>query len=417
MDRSMRIGIVGAGISGVTLAHELVKKGYRQVTLLEKSDRAGGKCHSIEYKGKTYEMGALIGLPSYRHTLKLMEEYGLSERGPLLERAFFNPQGAKISQIPMEQMSEFAREFKRLPELFGRYEAIKQPGFGDIPPELCRPFAVWCEQNQLPVLKQVFMHYFSAFGFGSIEEVPAVYVMKLLNYENLISFIEITHMISWPQGVSKLVKVMADAAPDLRLTCRVRSIHRDASGEMRVETDHETLHFERLIYTAPLRGLRNKLQGMEPQDRGLLELITHEPFRVYAYRAERLPKMSGYIPGNMGDARAGQMMAWYYRWGDLAENDLVTVYVKENGRLSDPEIRANIESTLAGLGGKEIRLHMMKRWDHFPHVGTAALENGFYRRLEELQGKYGVYFAGEIMNFPTLENCIAYAKTLITRYF
>lgn len=417
MNKEMRIGIVGAGISGATLAHELVKKGYRQVTLMEKSDRAGGKCHSIEFKGKTYEMGALIGLPSYKHTMQLMEEFGLAERGPLLERAFFNPNGSKVSQIPLSQMSDFAREFKRFPELFGQYADLKIPGFRNIPAELCQPFAVWCEQNGLPVLKQVFMHYFSAFGFGSIEEVPAVYVMKLLNYENLISFIEITHMISWPQGVSKLVKVMADAAPDLRLTCPVRRIRREVTGEIGVETDHETLHFDRVIYTAPLRGLQDKLIELDPQDRELLELITHERFRVYAYRAEQLPKMSGYIPGNMGPARAGHMMAWYYRWGDVAENDLVTVYVKENGQLSDSEIRANIETTLAELGGEQIRLHMMKRWNHFPHVNTVALENGFYQRLEGMQGKYGVYFAGEIMNFPTLENCIAYAKDLVVRHF
>ena len=411
-----KIGIVGAGISGVTLAYELGKKGYRNVTILEKGDRVGGKCHSIEYKGKTYEMGALIGLPSYKMTMELMEEFGLRDKGPLLERGFFDREGHKITQIPVEQLSDFAREFKRLPELLGRFEAIKDPGLAHIPSELYKPFAAWCDENGLLVLKQVFMHYFSAFGFGSIDEVPAAYVMKLLNYDNLMSFIEITHMISWPQGVTELVKRMGDQASDLRLTCGVNRIAREETGRLRVETDQGTLYFDKVIYTASLRDLPEKTD-LAPADRKLFESIIDERFRVYAYRVDNMPKLSGYIPGNMGPGRKGRMMAWYYRWADLAETDLITVYVAESDSMSDQEMRESIEATLAGLGGENIRLYMMKRWSHFPHVDTAALQSGFYTRLERLQGKYGIYFAGEIMNFPTLENCIIYARALVQRFF
>ncbi|WP_410771451.1 FAD-dependent oxidoreductase [Fontibacillus sp. BL9] len=416
MTKDEKIGIVGAGISGVTLAHELAKKGYRHVTVMEKGDRVGGKCHSIEYKGKTYEMGALIGLPSYKLTMELMEEFDLKDKGPLLERSFFNREGFKISQIPKEQMADFAKEFKRLPALFGRYECLKAPGLENIPSDLYKPFANWCDENGLFVLKQVFMHYFSAFGYGSIDEVPAAYVMKLLNFDNLMSFIEITHMISWPKGVTELIRRMGDRASDLRLTCEVKHIAQEESGKVRVETNQGDLYFDKVIYTASLRDLPDKT-NLDAEDRKLLKKIVYERFRVYAYRVNNIPKLSGYIPGNMGPDRRGRMMAWYYRWADLAESDLITVYVAQNESMSDSEMRENIEATLASLGGENIRLYMMKSWNHFPHVDTAALQRGFYTQLERAQGKYGIYFAGEIMNFPTLENCIIYAKALVERYF
>ncbi|RCX15382.1 flavin-dependent amine oxidoreductase [Fontibacillus phaseoli] len=416
MIKDEKIGIVGAGISGVTLAYELAKKGYRHVTIMEKGDRVGGKCHSIEYKGKTYEMGALIGLPSYKSTMELMEEFDLKESGPLLERSFFNREGTRISQVPKEQMADFAKEFKRLPALFGRYESIKAPGLEDIPSDLCKPFASWCDENGLFVLKQVFMHYFSAFGYGSIDEVPAAYVMKLLNFDNLMSFIEITHMISWPKGVTELIKRMGDRASDLRLTCEVNRIAQEEPGKVRVETNQGELYFDKVIYTASLHDLPDKT-NLDAEDRKLMEKIVFERFRVYAYRVDNIPKLSGYIPGNMGPDRRGRMMAWYYRWADLAESDLITVYVAQNDSMSDSEMRESIEATLASLGGENIRLYMMKSWNHFPHVDTAALQRGFYTQLERAQGKYGIYFAGEIMNFPTLENCIIYAKALVERYF
>jgi len=414
--REEHIGIVGAGISGLSLAHELELRGYRSVTVMEKADRVGGKCCSIEYKGRTYEMGALIGLPSYKMTMEYMERFDLLEKGPLLDRGFFHPQGSRISQIPLEQMSDFAREFKRLPSLMRRYESVREPGFRQVPPELCKPFSAWCDENGLTVLRQVFMHYFCAFGFGNIDDVPTVYVMKLLNYDNLMSFIEITHMISWPSGVTELPRRMADRVSDLRLTCEVQRINKEDTGRVKVETNQGTLYFDKVIYTAPLQDFAQKIELVRDEEE-LFKSIINEKFRVYAYRVDNMPKLSGYIPGNMGNASRGNMMAWYYRWADLAQTDLITVYVAENDHMSDAEIRENIESTLAALGGENIRLYMMKRWNHFPHVDTAALESGFYERIESLQGKYGIYFAGEIMNFPTLENCIRYAKALVNRYF
>lgn len=411
-----KIGIIGAGISGVTAAYQLAQKGYNHITLLEKSDRVGGKCHSIEYKGKTYEMGTLIGLPTYKHTMALMSEFGLVDKGPLLERGFFDSNGRKTSQIPMEQIEAFTGEFKRLPDILKRYESLNEPGFLHLPPDLCQPFSQWCAENNLSVLEQVYMHYFSTFGFGSIYEVPAAYVLKFLSYDNLLSFIEITHMITWPKGVTELIRRMADQVEDLRLTCEVLRIEQERNGQVRVETSQDIFYFDQVIYTASLEEL-GSIVHTSVFDRSLAEEIIYERFRVYAYRVEGLPELSGYIPRNMYPERKGHMMAWYYRWADMGTTDLITVYVAENEAMTDLQMRETVENKLRELGGKNIRLYMMKRWRQFPHVDSNALREGFYERLDLMQGRHNMYVAGEIMNFPTLENCIVYAKHLVERYF
>lgn len=411
-----KIGIIGAGISGVTAAYQLAQKGYTHITLLEKSDRVGGKCHSIEYKGKTYEMGTLIGLPTYKHTIGLMSEFGLVDKGPLLERGFFDSNGRKTSQIPMEQVQAFASEFKRLPDILKRYESLNEPGFLHLPPDLCQPFSQWCAENNLSVLEQIYMHYFSTFGFGSIYEVPAAYVLKFLSYDNLLSFIEITHMITWPKGVTELIRRMADQVEDLRLTCEVLRMEQEQNGQVRVETSQDIFYFDKVIYTASLEEL-GSIVDSSVFDRTLAEKIIYEWFRVYAYRVEGLPELSGYIPRNMYPERKGHMMAWYYRWADMGTTDLITVYVAENEAMTDLQMRETVENKLRELGGKNIRLYMMKRWRQFPHVDSSALREGFYERLDQMQGRHNMYVAGEIMNFPTLENCIVYAKHLVERYF
>ncbi|MEO3944087.1 FAD-dependent oxidoreductase [Gorillibacterium sp. CAU 1737] len=410
------IGIIGSGMSGAAAAHYLRKKGYTRLTLLEKEDSVGGKCHSITYRGRTYEMGALIGLPTSRYTMELMKDYGLEDKGPLLERGFFDREGRKISQIPVTHVPEFVKEFKDLPALLERYRKLQEPGFLGLPPDLCQPFDQWCADNGLSVTQEVFRHYYSTFGFGSVEQIPAAYVLKFLSYENLLSFIEITHMITWPSGVRELIRRMAERVEDLHLTCGVTRMVPLPEGGVRVETDQEHFVFDRVIYTAPMHRLSEVLVLPE-EDQELLRLIRHEHFRVYAYSVKNLPPHSGYLPENLDPERKGEMMAWYFRWKSREDNDLVTIYVMEDESRSEAEMREGIEETLRRLGGTEVRLFMMKRWQHFPHVDAEALQAGFYERLDRLQGRDDIYYAGELFNFPTLEKCAAYSKHLVDRFF
>ncbi|MEH7107964.1 FAD-dependent oxidoreductase, partial [Bacillus sp. JJ1764] len=371
---------------------------------------------SIEFKGKTYEMGAIMGLPSYQNTKEVMEELNLLEGGPLLERKFFNSSGRRIPQIPIDQIEKFTKEFKRLPDILESYSHLKEPGFLHLPLELCQPFTTWCVEHELFVVEQIFRHYFTTFGFGNISEVPAAYVLKFLTYENLISFIEITYLITWPKGVEKLVQRMAEQIDDVRLTCAVTQIEKRKDGKLRVHTDHGGFEFDKVIYTSPLHSLSRMMQlGKEEEE--LIGEIQYEHFRVYAYQMDNFPKLSGYIPSNMYPDRKGHMMAWFYRWGDEGATDLVTVYVLENEEMTNEQMRETIECELRNLGGENIRLYMMKRWEHFPHVNSTALRQGFYEKLEHRQGRNGLYLAGEIMNFSTIENCITYAKFLVDRYF
>lgn len=70
-----KIGIVGAGPSGVHMAYLLKQKGFTNVEILERSSRIGGKSESIKYRGTVQELGTVYISPDYEAIHELVEKF------------------------------------------------------------------------------------------------------------------------------------------------------------------------------------------------------------------------------------------------------------------------------------------------------------------------------------------------------
>lgn len=55
---SKAIIIIGAGASGVAAAAKLISNGYKNVTILEASNRIGGRINTIPFGANVVDMGA-----------------------------------------------------------------------------------------------------------------------------------------------------------------------------------------------------------------------------------------------------------------------------------------------------------------------------------------------------------------------
>lgn len=69
------IVIIGAGVTGLTLAHHLNKKG-KQFLVLEKANRHGGVINTQQKDGFTYESGPNSGVISHPEVVALFDELG-----------------------------------------------------------------------------------------------------------------------------------------------------------------------------------------------------------------------------------------------------------------------------------------------------------------------------------------------------
>lgn len=413
-NKSEKICILGAGISGLTAAYYLANKGYKNVTVLEKEPRVGGKCYSFLYKGKTYELGSMMGVPSYYNINSIMKELKITNKGPLIYGDFFDINGKKTYQIPLNEIKDFKKQYKILINILNRYDKLYEPGLTNISDDLCLPFSKWCEINNISLVSKVYEPPFTAFGYGYINEVPAAYVLKFLDYKTLSAFIDITHLTTFPEGIDVLCKKMADMVPNLKLGIQVKNIKRNNS--VIIVTQYETLTFDKIIITTPLDETEGFLD-LTQQEKNLFSKIIYSYYNVFAYSLKNIPNVSGYIPYNFNADRIRHAMVWYYRWQDIPNNDLVTIYSLCKKNDSSEKCKNVIEEDLKNLGIEIDNLLVHKRWKHFPHVTGEDLKKGFYNELNKLQMENNTLYAGELLDFSNIEHCAQYSKYIVDKYF
>lgn len=419
----MRIGIIGAGISGLSAAHFLLKKGYKDICVIEADGRVGGKCLTVNYNGKTYEMGSSMGLPSHYHIKQLMKQFRIKPSGISLTRGHFRTDGQLATQLAKDQRREFIMQLKRLPEILKQYPWLKTVGFNDYPVTLAVTFSEWCAANDLQVLEKIYEQCFTTFGFGHIQRVPAGYVLKMVTYENLMGFLEISRIITWSKGTGTLLQRMADQVPELRLTQAVTKIEvlsgegsNNGKKQIAVTLNSGTQYFDRLIYAADMPQLK-ALMALDHHFTSMLDAICEEVFYVYAFKLKGIPELCGYVPENLVEERKGHLTVWYHQWPLDQHREMVTVYAYGDASLSEAERVKIVIEDLEKLGCSGIQLYFSKAWRHFPHYESTAIEDGIFNELNALQGKDGIYYVNELVAGTSMEACAAYSEALVEKFF
>lgn len=413
-----KICIIGGGPSGISGAWFLQQKGYKDITVLERLDRLGGKCNSPEYKEKNYEMGAIMGVPNYHVTLELMKVAGVEADGPKLDRNFYDARtGLEMMGLTAEEIPVLQAQMKKMGELLAtKYKGYTEPGHLNTHPDLMETFYDFCMMNGVPLCMKAWINPYTAYGYGYFNLVPAAYVLQYLDFETMNHFINM-ELITWSKGTQDIWEKLAlklNRHP--RLCTKIEKVVRK-DGKVNVYTNTGKEIYDKIIFSSPLQDLHLYVDTTE-DERKLFSKIKYEDYKVLAGTVENYPTISGYLPGNMFESRAGHVMVYYHRW-PKEKDQVITFYVLGNPQEKvDEEDCKNLileDAKLLGINVKDII--MFKSWRYFPHVNCDEMKKGWYEKVEEMQGNMGTYYAGEVMNFGDIEESVAYSKDLINRLF
>ena len=57
------------------------------------------------------------------------------------------------------------------------------------------------------------------------------------------------------------------------------------------------------------------------------------------------------------------------------------------------------------------------KWPYFPHVKPETMQNGFYSKVDDVQGNQNIHFIGGWGNFELVDNAMKNAAYIVDKHF
>lgn len=292
--------------------------------------------------------------------------------------------------------------------------------------DLALPFSEFCKLNGVEEVQRIWIAPFTSFGYGFFDEIPAALVMKYLDVTTALEFVGMK-LWTWPEGTEQIyVHVNEKLKHPALLNSEVVKVERPEGGKIKVTVlrdGKETVEeFDKLIVTTPLDYFANYADATA-EEKELFGKIIHEKYCDYiaTFEPGKSPNISGYMVDNMVPERLGHAMVYYNRWQYLDRDCPATVYALRNHLGSEDVSYEYTMKTMdedmekVGFPIKE-KLYAQEVY-YCPHVSPKDYADGWYDKLEALQGTKNTFYAGEIISFGDMEDTCAASKDIIGRFF
>ncbi|KXS17674.1 FAD/NAD(P)-binding domain-containing protein [Gonapodya prolifera JEL478] len=175
------ICVVGAGFSGLSTVLRLNEKGFENIVVFEKASGPGGKAKTwMDPNGKVFNLGPMAGVHgSYNITTGFLDKFGVPysyEDTPVFWYEAMTGHVLDKSSLPNPDWSAITDAFVRYVKIQDQYSHYLVPGFTKgIPEELALPFSEFLANNDLNALLPGLWFAINAFGYGALNEIPAIY--------------------------------------------------------------------------------------------------------------------------------------------------------------------------------------------------------------------------------------------------
>ncbi len=394
----MTVGIVGAGITGLALAHHL-DKGEVEYVVLEADDEPGGVIRSGRVNGYLLEWGPQR-LRRTNPVDELITDLGLDDE--VIEagdtKLFVYANGA-LRRAPFS-IEEFGHT--DLLSWRGKLDVLKEPQTAPAEPDetaaklFTRKFGEEVYENLLGPL----------FGgtYGSEpERMPVEHalsgVMKLeQKYGSLLEPALKRAMaggtsapaISFEEGVQTLPETLYDAhAENVRLETPVTEVRETEDGYV-LETDAEEFAVNEVVVTTPAAVSADLLATLAPTAASALERLNYNPLALVHLRADCDRDGFGYqVRNDEGLDTLG--VSWNASM--FGRDGVYTVFL---GGMRNPELVEEDDETLGSIAATEFEKVMDAEADV---LNVARLRRGFpaydtsWDALDEVRMPEGVHLA------------------------
>ena len=415
LPKDSRICVVGAGPSGLTLAREMKKLGYRNVDVLERDAEVGGKSYTVEVGDRAHDLGATMGVRyKYDGVVAMAEDHGV-ETIDFPAETYFDLSTGGVEQKPTggARAQFFFEAFKYLLHSV-RHNGLRGGGL-DVPdPDLADPWSVVSKRGGFENFAKMFDTYLTGFGYGDGVTTPSLFGMRMMDASATIGAAT-KKKIMWDGGTRPIWEGVAKEL-DVQTNASVRSIRRDEDAAwVHVDDEAEPRRYDKLVIACDPQAIAPTLDTTaEEQD--LFRQIRHMPYSTFACRVEGVhddERAVGYIRENMTLERQGHPMAWIKRYAD---DDVFVFHLFAPEELSDDDVMARIREDMTKIGATNVTLEASRRWPFFPHVDADSVRvDNFFERAQALQGENRTAWVNEVLSMSTMADVSSFARRAARR--
>ncbi|WP_426574504.1 FAD-dependent oxidoreductase [Aquihabitans sp. McL0605] len=445
----LRVVVIGAGPGGLAAARLLQLRGH-SVTVLERLDRAGGMCHSVEHDGRWFDIGGNYVTSDYREVLALAKELDLPlvTDQSLVHQKAMDPVSGKVvdaTEVFNAGHSMFAFLIAAI-RYFGwqwRYRRmVSAPGYRGVADldDLMVPFGPWLRSHKMAPLQKLFSLPITAMGYGPLDEVPTPHALRYLNASIFWSLLKTGLHIpqAWPKrfvgGFGSMWQVVADQL-DVEYDTTTISVARAETVRVVTERggERQTREFDRLILAMPPSDALGFLDATEAE-----QALYAEETVLYNRYVVATANVTGFPWWVVNELQPGldDTPAWPeqdghpFIFGQQWEHaELTLFYAPIATDVGRDQIEAQMKADAVKSGRTADPPMTWGTWQdyaewprYFPRVSLADMESfdggpGWYDQVEAIQGDNHTYLCHSVLSFELVERVARYARDLVEHRF
>ncbi len=413
-----RYAVIGAGCAGLAAASQLVELGAGEVVLFEASHRVGGKVWShLDQQGRVVELGQAGFSWKCQRSLRMAARLGL-ELIPSTPGLYqLGPRGGHQQLDLGGELLQASRWSRQVMAAAGVEGPTTLAELGNRPDLGCG-IDTWCRRQGLPAVPLVWRHWWTAFGYGPLDDsTAAAYLVALASLTD--------DVVQGPRTAiaglcvkggndqlwtAELHRLQASGVLQWRPGCPVRAL-RVSDGAVVVQTqDGQLDRFDRVVVACPPWEARALLPAGD-QRGALLQRFQTYNYIVTLFTAQGLDMPTGY--GVLAETELSingqplQLVA-------LGEDRFLVGQYGVEG--TDAASIAMIGELTTALGGQFGRVVRREPWPYFPRLTPADWQAGVLEALERAQGHDGIMLVGSYLGFEMVEHAVAHAQNTIARH-
>ena len=414
----MRIGIIGAGLSGLATAFHLSRaQPGAQLVVFEAEDHPGGKLATVEIEGFRFETGANGFLTSKPDCLRLVKDAGLEAQlqpsaDAARKRYIFTDRLYRLPESPPAFLGSGLLSWREKLRVAGELFVPARRDSGD---ESLRQFG---DRRLGPAFTSVFLDAMSAGIYGATPERLSVQAAF-----PLVAQLEREHgglfrgmiarrrreagpggvLTSLVGGLGTLMRRLAELTPaEWRCADPVRLVARQGRG-FRIDGVRSSAEVDRVVVCAPSFAAALMLEALDAELAVQLARIEYSPIAVVGFGYHSLPdSLDGFGLLTTSDARLSILgVLWDSSiFPDRVPRGAKSLRVLIGGQ-RDPALvgqddaglvetaRAGLERTM-GLT-RDPDVVYVKRWERgIPGYGLGHLANvdAIFARVSRIPGLY-----------------------------